>query len=106
MAANYRKKLFSNFAALSIIQGANFILPVLIMPVIIRRIGADGFGVVSVAQVVMVFLSTLTDYGFNLTATRDIAFFKDDKERVSRIFSSACFSSAVSASMCSRTTLR
>jgi polysaccharide transporter, PST family len=95
MAANYRKKLFSNFAALSIIQGANFILPVLIMPVIIRRIGADGFGVVSVAQVVMVFLSTLTDYGFNLTATRDIAFFKDDKERVSRIFSSVLVSKLI-----------
>jgi len=95
MAAKYRKKLFSNFAALSIIQGANFILPVLIMPVVIRRIGADGFGVVSVAQVVMIFLSTLTDYGFNLTATRDIAINKTDKERISGIFSSVLFSKLI-----------
>src|ERR1700744_5105312 len=95
MAAKYRKKLFSNFAALSIIQGANFILPVLIMPVVIRRIGADGFGVVSVAQVVMIFLSTLTDYGFNLTATRDIAFYKTDLQRVSRIFSSVLVSKLI-----------
>jgi PST family polysaccharide transporter len=95
MAAKYRKKLFSNFAALSIIQGANFVLPVLIMPVIIRRIGADHFGVVSVAQVVMIFLATLTDYGFNLTATRDIALNRSDMEKVSRIFSSVLASKLI-----------
>jgi PST family polysaccharide transporter len=95
MGAKYRKKLFSNFVAMSIIQGANFILPVLVMPVVIRRIGADGFGVVSVAQVVMIFLSTLTDYGFNLTATRDIAFHKTDLEKISGIFSSVLASKLI-----------
>jgi PST family polysaccharide transporter len=65
------------------------------MPVVIRRIGADQFGVISVAQVVMIFLSTLSDYGFSLTATRDIALYKDDSERVSRIFSSVLASKMV-----------
>src|SRR5579872_2310363 len=87
MGAEHRKKLFSNFAALSIIQGANFILPILIMPVVIRKIGADHFGVISVAQVVMIFLSTLSDYGFNLTAPRDIALHRSDTDKVSEIFS-------------------
>jgi len=87
MASGHRKKLLSNFIALGIIQGANFVLPVLVMPFVIPKIGADLFGVVSVAQVVMIFLSTISDYGFNLTATRDIAFYKDDKEKISRIFS-------------------
>jgi PST family polysaccharide transporter len=62
------------------------------MPVVIRRIGADHFGVVSVAQVVMIFLATLSDYGFNLTATRDIALHRADKEKVSRLFSSVLVS--------------
>ncbi|HMG68530.1 MAG TPA: flippase [Chitinophagaceae bacterium] len=87
MASGDSKKLLSNFIALGIIQGANFVLPVLVMPFVIRRIGPDLFGVVSVAQVVMIFLSTVSDYGFNLTATRDIAFFREDKEKISRIFS-------------------
>jgi polysaccharide transporter, PST family len=95
MGAKYRKKLFSNFAALSVIQGANFVLPILIMPVVIRRIGADEFGIISVAQVVMVFLTTFSDYGFNLTATRDIALYRADKERVSRIFSSVLASKLI-----------
>ena len=51
MASGDGKKLVSNFFALGIIQGANFVLPVLVMPFVIRHIGADLFGVVSIAQV-------------------------------------------------------
>ncbi len=92
MASGDSRKLLANFLALGIIQGANFVLPVLVMPFVIRRIGANLFGVVSVAQVVMIFLSTISDYGFNLTATRDIAVFKEDKEKISRIFSTVLIS--------------
>lgn len=92
MASNDSKKLFSNFIALGIIQGANFVLPLIVMPFVIRKIGAERFGVISVAQVVMIFLTTLSDYGFNLTATRDIALYKNDKDRISKIFSTVLIS--------------
>ena len=88
MSKNYRARLFSNFFALSIIQGTNFLIPLLVMPFVISRIGVSGFGVISVAQVVMVYLSTISDYGFNLTATRDVALSKEsgNTERLSSIF--------------------
>ncbi|MEO6490732.1 MAG: oligosaccharide flippase family protein [Ferruginibacter sp.] len=86
MATNNNKKLFTNFIALSIVQGTNFLLPLLVMPFVIKRIGADGFGVVAVAQVVMIYISTLSDYGFNLTATRDVALFNQDHQKTSQIF--------------------
>lgn len=86
MDTNYNSKLFSNFIALSIVQGTNFLLPLLVMPYVINKIGADGFGAIAVAQVVMIYLSTISDYGFNLTATRDIALYKDDRDKISRIF--------------------
>jgi PST family polysaccharide transporter len=88
MSKNYKRKLASNFFALSIIQGTNFLIPLLIMPFVISRIGVSWFGVISVAQVVMVYLSTISDYGFNLTATRDVALNKDlgNTEKISRIF--------------------
>jgi len=56
------------------------------MPFVIKVIGADGFGVVSVAQMVMIYLATIADYGFNLTATRDVALFKMDGVKLSKIF--------------------
>lgn len=86
MSKNSYGKLWSNFVALSIVQGTNFLLPLLVMPYVIHRIGADGFGVVAVAQVVMIYLSTISDYGFNLTATRDVALYSNDHSRISKIF--------------------
>jgi len=79
-------KLFSNFIALGIVQGTNFLLPLLIMPYVISKIGADGFGVVAVAQVLMIYLSSISDYGFNLTATRDISLCKNDDAKLAKIF--------------------
>ena len=71
---------------MSIIQGTNFILPIIVMPHVISVIGPEGFGIVSFAQVIMIYLSTVSDYGFNLTATRDIALSSGDVSKVSKIF--------------------
>ena len=86
MKTNQGAKLFSNFIFLSIIQGANFLLPVLVIPYVITKIGADGFGKVSVAQVVMMFFTNISDYGFNLTATRDVSVNKENRDVLSKIF--------------------
>ena len=81
-----RNRIFSNFMALGILQGSNFLLPVLVMPFVISKIGADGYGVVAVAQVVMLFFCTVTDYGFNLTATRALALQRDKVSENARLF--------------------
>ncbi len=81
-----RNRVFSNFIALGILQGANFLLPVLVMPFVIKKIGADGYGVVAVAQVVMLMFSTVCDYGFNLTATRELAMHRNDAAKNARLF--------------------
>jgi polysaccharide transporter, PST family len=85
-STNGRNRVFSNFMALGILQGTNFLLPVLVMPFVIKRIGADGYGVVAVAQVVMLIFCTVTDYGFNLTATRALALQRDAVEKNARLF--------------------
>jgi PST family polysaccharide transporter len=86
MSNNHSGRIVSNFIALSVIQGANFLLPLLVMPFVIKRIGTDGFGLVSIAQVVMIYLSAIADYGFNLTATRDVAVYRTDRQKISQIF--------------------
>jgi len=86
MQKSNNKKFFSNFIVLSIIQGANLLLSLLVIPYVIMKVGADGFGAIAVAQMVMTYLSTISDYGFTLTATRDIAIYKDDHAKISKIF--------------------
>jgi PST family polysaccharide transporter len=83
--------LTKNFLSLSFVQAINSMLQLLVIPFVIGIVGADGFGVIAVAQVVMFYLSTLTDYGFNQTATRSIATSKEDHPQVSLIFFTVFF---------------
>jgi polysaccharide transporter, PST family len=87
-----KNKLTYNFFFLSIVQVINSLLQLLVIPYVIGIIGADGFGVVAVAQAVMFYLSAFTDYGFNQTATRDIAIYRTDSIKISQIFFRTLFS--------------
>lgn len=86
MSPGQRHTLFYNFSSLGIIQVSNFLLSLIVIPYVIRIVGADGFGVIAVAQVLMFYLSVITDYGFSRTAIRDVALYKSDRAKVSRIF--------------------
>lgn len=86
MSSGPRHSLFYNFFSLGFIQVANFLLSLLVIPYLIRIIGADGFGVIAVAQVLMFYLAVAADYGFNRTAIRDIALYKEDRQKISRVF--------------------
>lgn len=81
------KVLLSNFAYLSLLQIAGYVFPLLTLPYLARVIGASGFGKIAFASAIMVWIQTVTDWGFNYTATRDVARCRDDNQRVSGIFS-------------------
>lgn len=91
MDRNSKSRLWENFTALGIVQVTNFILPLIVIPYVIKVIGAEGFGIVSIAQVIMMFLSNVADYGFNLTATREISLSKGDTVTISRVFFNVVF---------------
>lgn len=81
------KTVFANFGYLSLLQIAGYVFPLITMPYLARVIGADGFGKIAFASAVVVWFQTVADWGFNLTATRDVAQYRDDRDKVSQIFS-------------------
>lgn len=81
------KVLVENFAYLSLLQVAGYIFPLITMPYLARVIGVEGFGKIAFAAAIMVWIQTIADWGFNYTATRDVAKNREDKDKVSDIFS-------------------
>ena len=56
------------------------ILPLLVIPILTRRIDASDFGIYMYAISLSAWLSIFVEYGFNISATREIACAENDEE--------------------------
>lgn len=81
-----KETVLKNFVALGLLQGTNFIIPLLVMPYLVRVVGVDKFGIIALIQAVMVYFASLTDYGFTVSATRDVALHKGNSQKLNEIF--------------------
>lgn len=84
----FKHVLVKNFLALSTLQVINLILPFITLPYLARVLGVSNYGVVVMVYSIMQLLFVLCDYGFNLSATKEISTHRNDIQRVNIIFSS------------------
>lgn len=76
------RRVISNFSYLSILQIGSYVLPILTYPYLARVIGVEGFGKIAFAMSIVVYFTTITDWGYNFSATRDVARNRDDVESI------------------------
>lgn len=78
--------ILKNAASLLLIQGANFLLPLVTFPYLVRVLGPANFGVLAFSFAIVAYGVLLADYGFNLSASKRIAEVRHDRAQVAQIF--------------------
>lgn len=82
------KSISRNILYLLCIQGGNYLFPLLLFPYLAKVLGVVEFGVLSYCQAIIQYFILLTDFGFNLSATRRVAMYREDDRRLSQVYSS------------------
>lgn len=70
---------------LAIFQLAKMVFPFLILPILTRRLSVETYGNLTFIKTVMNFLQIFLDFGFMLSATKEIAKIKNDTNKVQQI---------------------
>jgi len=83
-----RKIVLGNFLSLTTLQSISYILPLVVLPYLIRAIGMEKFGLIAFASSLVQYFMILTDYGFSLSATKTISLIGEHKQKTSEVFSS------------------
>lgn len=78
--------ILGNMASLGLLQIANYLIPIAVFPFITRALGVETIGRICYAQNIIQYFTIIITYGFEYSATREIAIHKEDKEKVSQIF--------------------
>ena len=77
--------LVQNAVSLYGVQIANYLVPLITVPYLARVLGAAGWGMVAFAQAFGSYVALLGEYGFALSATREVARHRDSMERLTGI---------------------
>ncbi|WP_164076161.1 flippase [Flavimarina sp. Hel_I_48] len=98
------RQLTKNFVSLTVVQIANYMLPLISVPIIVRIIGPDKYGTINFAAAFVTYFTLLINYGFEYTATRKIAKDPDNVDNrntiISEVFFTQCLLFIVAAVVC------
>ncbi|MEE9684334.1 oligosaccharide flippase family protein [Lelliottia amnigena] len=66
-------KVMKNIASLGAMQVINYLLPIVLMPFLVVSIGIENVGLIATFTAIAAYMQLIIDYGFNLSATREIS---------------------------------
>ena len=64
--------LKKNIISLVILQGTNYLLPLISLPYLVRVLGPEKFGLIAFVQAIIQYFTMVVDYGFNWSATKKL----------------------------------
>ena len=81
----FKSKFFNNFFFISVNQGINFVSLILVVPYLVKTVGVEKFGIITIMQTICSFFFIVVDYGFSVTSVRKLSLSKGEKEKISEI---------------------
>lgn len=85
------KQLLESLVSLSLLKALSVLFPLITLPYIFRVVGAANYGIYSFVYVVIQYILIINAYGFNYTATKQIAQCRNDKCLINEIFNSVIY---------------
>lgn len=92
-----KARLFKNFLSLLSLRGLELLIPLLTLPYLLRTIGVENYGLVGFGYSFALFFGAVVQFGFGVTATRDIARNRSNPIAVGQLYSTVLTCSALLA---------
>lgn len=80
-----KNKIVNNTIMLMIFNIAKIIFPFITLPYLTRVLTTDTYGVVTYAKTIMNYMQIFVDFGFVLSATKDIVKCRENKEKIGQV---------------------
>ncbi len=78
IARVFSHKVSGNLAALGVLQVGNYLLPLILVPYLVRTLGLRDYGLLIFAGSFVAIFRTVVAFGFDLTATRDVSLNREE----------------------------
>jgi PST family polysaccharide transporter len=77
------------------VQISGYVFPIVTLAYLSRVLSPEKIGLIGFSTSFVLYFNTITEYGFNLTATRRIAIAKEDPEKINHIFNAVMIAKAI-----------
>ncbi len=86
--SNSKKRLLKNFSSLTILQIFQYLIPLVTFPYLLKVLGPEKYGLANFILAFLAYFLTLVDYGFNISAVREVSLARNNEKQLSIIFNS------------------
>lgn len=80
------KSLLESFLSLSVLNGLVILIPLVAMPYVLRVVGPAHYGLYGFIYILVQYVLVFNNYGFDYSATKEIAQHRDDPAHVNRVY--------------------
>ena len=78
--------LIENFISYFLFKAVDAVIPLIVIPYLIGVVSLDKYGVYAFAFALIFYLQNIIQFGFELSAGRDVALMRDDKEKLKTVY--------------------